>query len=222
MTLRQTDSDDPLHAYLLAHSLRESAALTALREDSIAATGAQSYYAIAPEQGQFMALVVELTGARRILELGAFTGYSALAMALAMPDDGRLVTCDVSEEWTAIARRHWAAAGVAHRIELRLVPALDMLTALLAEGRAGGFDLAFIDAVKEEYDAYYEHCLQLVRPGGLIMVDNVLWSGRVADPAVSDEKTRAIRAFNDKLHADPRVSLAMVPVGDGLTLARRR
>lgn len=222
MTLRQTNSDDPLHAYLLAHSLRESAALAALREDSVAATGAQSYYAIAPEQGQFMALVVELTGARRILELGAFTGYSALAMALAMPDDGRLVTCDISEEWTAIARRHWAAAGVADRIELRLVPALDMLAALLAEGRAGGFDLAFIDAVKEEYDACYEYCLQLVRPGGLIMVDNVLWSGRVADPAVNDGKTRAIRAFNDKLHADPRVSLAMVPVGDGLTLARRR
>lgn len=222
MTLRPLDYGDAQHAYLLANSLRESAPLAALRQESTAATGDCAFYAIAPEQGQFMALLVELTGARNILELGTFTGYSALAMALAQPADGRLITCDVSEEWTALARKHWALAGVADRVELRLTPALDCLAQLEAEGRTGSFDLAFIDALKEEYAEYYEACLRLLRPGGLILVDNVLWSGRVADPAVNDRKTRLIRAFNEKLHADERVSLSMVRVGDGMTLARKR
>jgi predicted O-methyltransferase YrrM len=180
---------------------------------------------IAPEQGQFMALLVRLIGARRILEIGTFTGYSALAMALALPADSRLVACDVSETWTDVARRFWAEAGVAERIDLRLRPALETLETLetlSAEGGRDGFDLAFIDADKERYRDYFEACLRLVRPGGLICVDNTLWGGSVADPQRTDADTEAIRAFNAALHADPRIDLSLVPIGDGLTLARRR
>ncbi len=182
----------------------------------------QANMQVGPEQGQFMALLVELIGARNALEVGTFTGYSALAVALALPEDGRLVACDVSEEWTAIGRRYWEEAGVAHKIDLRLAPALETLDALLAEGRAGTFDFAFIDADKEGYDAYYERALELTRAGGLVVLDNTLWRGDVADPTISDVDTDAIRAINTKLAGDERVTLSLLPVGDGLTLARKR
>ena len=177
---------------------------------------------IGPEQGQFMTLLVELMGAQNALEVGTFTGYSALALALGLPDDGCLVACDVSEEWTAIGRRYWEEAGVAHKIDLRLAPALETLDGLLAEGRAGTFDFAFIDADKEGYDAYYERAVKLIRTGGLIVLDNTLWEGKVADPAVTDRDTEAIRILNRKLVGDERVTLSLLPVGDGLTLARKR
>ena len=191
-----------------------------LREET--ASMEQANMQIGPEQGQFMALLIELIGARSVLEVGTFTGYSALAMAVALPENGALVACDVSEEWTAIGRRYWEEAGVAHKIELRLAPALETLDALLAEGRAGTFDFAFIDADKEGYDAYYERALELVRLGGLIALDNTLWEGKVVDPAATDVDTEAIRAINAKLALDERVTLSLIPVGDGLTLARKR
>jgi len=169
-----------------------------------------------------MALLVELIGATRCLEVGTFTGYSALAVALALPDDGRLIACDVNPETTAIARRYWAEAGVDHKIELRLAPALETLDALLADGGAGTVDFAFIDADKESYDAYYERCLELLRPGGLIAIDNVLWGGSVADPGRSDPETAAIRDLNEKLGRDGRIGLSLVPIRDGLTLARKQ
>ena len=169
-----------------------------------------------------MDLLVELIGARRTLEIGTFTGYSALAVALALPPDGRVVACDINEETAAVARRYWAEAGVADKIDLRLAPAGETLAGLIAEGRAGSFDFAFIDADKQGYDAYYEACLELLRPGGLIAVDNVLWDGAVADPERDDPDTRAIRALNEKIRDDRRVSLSLLPIGDGLTLARKR
>ena len=177
---------------------------------------------IGADQGQFMGLLVEIMGVRNALEVGTFTGYSALAVALALPDDGRLVACDVSEEWTAIARRYWEEAGVAHKIDLRLAPALETLEGLLAEACAGTFDFAFIDADKEGYDVYYERALELMRTGGLIALDNMLWEGKVVDPAVMDVDTQAIRAMNMKLAGDARVTLSLLPIGDGLTLARKR
>jgi caffeoyl-CoA O-methyltransferase len=177
---------------------------------------------IAPEQGQFMALLVELIGAKRALEVGTFTGYSSLCVALAMPTDGRLTVCDVSEDYTAVARRYWAEAGVAGKIDLRLAPALETLDALIAAGGSGGYDFAFIDADKENYDGYYERTLTLLRTGGLVAVDNVLWDGAVVDAAKQDRDTRTIRALNEKLLGDQRVSLSLVPIGDGLTLARKR
>lgn len=211
---------DALHAYLRSVSLREAPLLRQLREETAADTWAQMQ--IAPEQGQFMGLLVEALGARRILEIGVYTGYSSLCMAMAMPPEGRLIACDISEEWTAVARRYWAEAGVDDRIELRLAPALETLDALLAEGQAECFDLAFIDADKTNYDAYYERALRLLRPGGLVLVDNVLWSGRVADPEDQDEDTRAIRALNHKIHEDERVNVSMLALADGLTLALKR
>ncbi len=177
---------------------------------------------IAPEQGQFMALLIQLIGATKTLEIGVFTGYSSLCVALTLPPTGKIVACDVSEEFTAIARRYWQTAGVADKIDLRLAPALETLDQLLASGQAETFDFAFIDADKENYDRYYERSLQLVRPGGLIAIDNVLWSGEVADPQVHDNNTLAIRALNDKLHHDERVTLSLVPIADGLTLALKR
>jgi caffeoyl-CoA O-methyltransferase len=177
---------------------------------------------IAPEQGQFMALLIRLTGARKVLEIGTFTGYSALTMALALPPNGRIVACDISREWTTIASRYWAEAGVAARIDLRLAPALETTTALLDAGEALTFDFAFIDADKERYADYYEAALQLLRPGGLIAIDNTLWNGRVANPAAQDGDTLAIRAFNERLKDDLRIDLSLVPIGDGLTLARKR
>jgi predicted O-methyltransferase YrrM len=177
---------------------------------------------ISPEQGQLMQLLVRLMGARRTLEVGVFTGYSSLAVALALPEDGRILACDLSEEYTAIARRHWQAAGVAHKIELVIGPALATLDARLARGEAGRYDFAFIDADKGNYTGYYERALELVRPGGLIAVDNTLWGGAVADETDHSDDTVALRRFNQQLLGDGRVDLSLVPIGDGLTLARRR
>ena len=210
----------PIYDYLLRASLREPEVLRRLREET--ATMPMALMQIAPEQGQFMALLIELIGAKRTLEIGVFTGYSSLWVALALPPDGRIVACDVSGEWTAVARRYWREAGVADKIDLRLAPALETLDALLETGAAGSFDFAFVDAKKTEYAEYYERVLELLRPGGLVAVDNVLWSGAVADPAKDDDDTNAIRAFNGKLRDDERVSLSLVPIADGLTLARKR
>jgi predicted O-methyltransferase YrrM len=219
MSNRSIGLSDALYDYLLSVSLREPEILAELRRETMAMS--ERSMQIAPEQGQFMALLVRLTGARRILEIGTFTGYSALAMALALPPEGRIVACDVSEPWTQIARRYWQRAGVAQRIELRLAPALQTLDALIAEGGGGSFDFAFIDADKSRYLDYYERSLVLLRPDGLIAVDNTLWGGSVADPAKTDADTAAIRAFNVALHDDPRIELSLVPIGDGLTLARK-
>jgi caffeoyl-CoA O-methyltransferase len=209
-----------LYQYVLAHSLREPEILADLRAQTAAHPLARMQ--ITPDQGQFMALLVQAIGAKRCLEIGVFTGYSSLAVALALPADGSIICCDVSEEWTAIARRYWQRAGVAHKIELRLAPALDTLDALLAAGEAGRFDFAFIDADKQNYQGYYERCLQLLRKGGLIAVDNTLWSGAVADAADEQPDTRALRAFNDHLRDDERVAVSLLPVADGLTLALKR
>lgn len=220
MSTRSLSLDDRLYDYLLANSLREPAVLAELRAETTAM--AQGLMQISPEQGQFMRLLVQLTGARSYLEIGTFTGYSSLSVALALPADGRAQCCDVSREYTDVARRYWARAGVEHKITLTLAPATETLDALLAGGEAGRWDLAFIDADKASYDAYYERCLRLLRPGGLILVDNVLWSGDVADPAKSDADTLALRALNAKLAKDARVELSMLPLGDGLTLALKR
>jgi predicted O-methyltransferase YrrM len=211
---------ESLYEYLKSVSLREPPILQRLREET--AAHPRAVMQISPDQGQFIALLVQLLGARRTLEVGVFTGYSSLAVALALPADGSIVACDVSEEYTAIARRYWKEAGVDHMIDLRLRPALETLRDMLARGEHGRFDFAFIDADKSNYEGYYECSLELLRPGGLIAVDNVLWSGRVADPAENDADTVALRAFNRKLHADARVSLSMLPIADGLTLALKR
>ena len=186
--------DDRLYRYLVNHSVHEPEVLAALRHETAQHPMAQMQ--IAPEQGQFMALLVQLMGAKKVLELGVFTGYSSLAIALSLPPDGTIIACDISEEFTAVARRYWQTAGVSHQIDLRLAPAWETLENLLAAGKAESFDFAFIDADKQNYDRYYELVLELVRPNGLIAIDNVLWSGRVAQPAVQDEATIAIRAFN--------------------------
>lgn len=201
-------------------ALREPEVLARLREETRQLPMARMQ--IAPEQGQLMGLLVELVGARRALEVGVFTGYSAISVALCLPADGRLVACDVNPEWTAIARRYFREAGVEGRIDLRLAPAVETLQTLLRDGQAGTFDFAFIDADKESYDAYYEQCLQLLRPGGLIAIDNVLWGGRVADPAENDPETSAIRALTTKVANDQRVSTSLVPIADGVLLARKR
>jgi predicted O-methyltransferase YrrM len=220
MSNRTIQLDDRTYEYLLAHSLREDPRLAKLRAET--ASHPQVNMQIAPDQAQFMQLLVRLMGARRAIEVGVFTGYSSLAVALAMPDDGRLLALDVSEEYTAVARRHWQDGGVAGRIELVIAPAAATLDARLARGEAGAYDFAFIDADKTSYLAYYERLLKLLRPGGLIVVDNTLWSGRVADPQDRDADTRALREFNEALHRDARVDIALLPVGDGLTLARVR
>jgi caffeoyl-CoA O-methyltransferase len=209
-----------LYDYLLSISLREPEILRQLRQET--ARHSLAVMQIAPEQGQFMALLVQLLGATKTLEVGVFTGYSSLCVALALPPNGKVVACDVSEEYTRVARRYWQLAGVADKIELRLAPALDTLAQLLADGQAETFDFAFIDADKVNYEGYYERSLQLVRPGGLIAIDNVLWSGRVADPQFQDKSTLAIRDLNNKLHNDQRVTLSIVPIADGLTLALKR
>jgi predicted O-methyltransferase YrrM len=212
--------DTQLYDYLQSVSLREPEILTQLRQETAQHPMAQMQ--IAPDQGQFMALLVQLIGAKKTLEVGVFTGYSSLVVALALPPEGKVVACDVSEEYTSIARRYWQQAGVADKIDLHIAPAQETLKSLLAEGQAGTFDFAFIDADKSNYEIYYELALELVRPGGLIIVDNVLWSGRVADPQVQDNRTKAIRSLNQKLHQDQRVTLSLVPIGDGLTLALKR
>jgi predicted O-methyltransferase YrrM len=211
---------DDLQAYLVRVGVREPAVLRRLREET--AKLPQHGMQIAPEEGMLLALLVELIGARRCLEVGTFTGYSSTVVARALPPDGHLVCLDLSEEWTAIARQAWQDAGVADRVELRLGPAIESLDGLIAEGAAGTFDFAFVDAAKDEYPAYYERVLQLLRPGGLVAFDNVFLAGRVADPAADDAGARAVRALNDQMVADERVSIALVPVADGVTLARKR
>jgi predicted O-methyltransferase YrrM len=220
MSDRRLQITDEIHRYLIAHSVREPEVLARLRAATVSLPQAQMQ--IGPEQGQLMGLLARLIGARRCIEIGVFTGYSSLAVALALPEDGRILACDVSEEWTAIARRFWREAGVEHKIELKLQPATSTLEQLLAAGEAGRYDFAFIDADKPSYDTYYELLLKLLRPGGLIALDNTLWSGHVADPNDRDPNTVALRVLNDKLHRDERVDLSLLPVGDGLTLARKR
>ncbi len=220
MSNRTIELTPELYQYLLEVSLREVPLLRRLREETNSLPEADCQ--ISPEQGQFMALLLRLMGARLVLEIGTFTGYSALVMAAALPTNGRIVTCDRNEQWTAVARRYWREAGVADRIELRLGEAGRTLEKLKAEGMAGRFDFAFIDADKENDAAYFGQCLELVRPGGLIAVDNTLWSGRVIDRSASDPDTAAIREFNRALLSDERVDLSLVPIADGLTLARRR
>jgi caffeoyl-CoA O-methyltransferase len=220
MSVRSIGLSDAVHAYLCEATLREPPLLKRLREETAAMPRANMQ--ISPEQGQFMALLVELVGVRRAIEVGVFTGYSSLSVALAMPDDGHLVACDVSDEWTRIARRYYAEAGVAHKISVRLAPALETLDALLAGGEAGSYDYAFIDADKENYAGYAQRCLELVRPGGLLAFDNALWHGDVANPTKTDSATEAIRQVTRQLRDDPRVTSSLVPIGDGLLLARKR
>ena len=220
MTNRTLGLDDALYRYLLDVSLRETPLQQRLREETAGLPVAQ--WQIAPEQGQFMAMLVQLTGARRLLEVGTFTGYSALSMAQAMPADGQLLCCDIDEQYTSIARRYWEEAGVAGRVELRLAPALETLGALVREGRAGSFDLIFIDADKTNYPAYLEHALLLARQGGVILFDNTLWSGRVLEARPQSADTRAIQSLNRRLKLDQRLDLSLLPIGDGLTLCRKR
>lgn len=220
MSNRTIALDDTLYRYMLNTSLRENEIQHRLRRETMQLEMANMQ--IAPEQGQFMALLVELMGASRLIEVGTFTGYSALCMAQAMPADGKLVCCDINPNWTAIGERYWQEAGVADRIELRIAPALDTLDALLTEEGSDAFDMIFIDADKINYTNYYERGLKLVRKGGLLMFDNTFWGGAVADPAEQDEDTVAIRSLNGKLHEDQRITLSLLPLGDGLTLARKR
>ena len=220
MTNRSLNLDDALYQYLLDVSLRESPLLKRLREETAQLPTAR--WQIAPEQGQFMALLVQISGARKILEIGTFTGYSALCMAQAMPADGRLICCDLPGEYNAIAERYWHEAGVAERIDLRLAPALETLSALERGGQSESFDLIFIDADKANYRVYLEHALVLVRQGGLILFDNVLWSGRVLEQSPESADARAIQALNRGLLRDSRIDLSLLPLGDGLTLCRKR
>ncbi|NMY42925.1 SAM-dependent methyltransferase [Pseudomonas sp. WS 5013] len=220
MTNRTLNLDDALYQYLLDVSLRESPLLKRLREETAQLPTAR--WQIAPEQGQFMALLVQISGARKILEIGTFTGYSALCMAQAMPADGRLICCDLPGDYNAIAERYWHEAGVAERIDLRLAPALETLSALERGGQSESFDLIFIDADKANYRVYLEHALVLVRQGGLILFDNVLWGGRVLEQSPESADTRAIQALNRGLLRDSRIDLSLLPLGDGLTLCRKR
>ena len=219
MSSRTLNLDETLYQYILENSIREHPAQTGLREATRTHTHAEMQ--ISPEQGQFMALLIKLIGARRAIEIGVFTGYSALAVALALPPDGRLLACDISDEFTKIGRPFWEQANVSQKIDLQLAPALDTLDARIKAGEAGQYDFAFIDADKSAYDAYYERCLTLLRGGGLIAIDNTLWSGKVAVPAVTAD-TGALQALNIKLHRDDRIDLSLLPIGDGLTLARKR
>ena len=203
---------------MLSVSLREPEILRQLREETTHDENANMQ--ISPEQGQFMALLVHLLGAKRTLDIGVYTGYSALSISLALPEDGRVIACDINDAWTDIARRYWQKAGVEDKIDLRLAPALETLQILLEQDESN-FDFAFIDADKINYDQYYEYCLKLIRAGGLIAIDNVLWDGAVADTSINDHDTRAIRALNEKIHTDPRVEITLVPIADGLTLARK-
>ncbi|OOV96375.1 class I SAM-dependent methyltransferase [Pseudomonas sp. MF4836] len=220
MTARSLNLDDALYHYLLDVSLRETPLLRRLREETQALPMAR--WQVAPEQGQFLALLVRLMGARRLLEVGTFTGYSALCMAAALPDDGSLICCDIPGDYNATAIRYWQEAGLAGRIELRLAPALDTLGQLLGAGHQGSFDLIFIDADKANYPAYLESALSLLRVGGLAVFDNTLWSGRVLQVEPDSADTRAIQALNRALKDDPRVDLSLLPLGDGLTLCRKR
>ena len=220
MLKRTTNVDEALYDYLLSVSLHETDVMRRLREETshLPMGGMQ----IAADQGSFMALLVQLIGAKKTLEVGVFTGYSSLVVASALPEDGKVYACDVSEEWTSIGRRYWAEAGVSHKIVLNLAPGVETLDRFIAEGQAGTFDFAFIDADKNNYGLYYERALILLRQGGLIAVDNTLWHGRVIDETAQDDDTVAIRALTAKVHADERVTSSLVPIGDGVMLARKR
>jgi len=221
MSRDQLSPTDKLEAYIRDVSVREPEILTRLRAET--AKQPDAAMQISPEQGQFMGLLVETLGARRCLEVGVFTGYSSLAVALALPQDGKLIACDVSEEYTSIARRYWTEAGVAHKIDLRIAPAVETLDRLLEGGQAGTFDFAFIDADKPNYDNYYERALTLLRPGGVVAIDNVLWGGSVIKKEKDkDANTLAIRALNQKIKTDNRVTISLLTIGDGLTVARKR
>jgi len=220
MSFQHIHMTETLTEYVRSVSAAEPEYLIRLREETARDPSARMQITV--EQGVLMGMLARLVHAKKALEIGVFTGYSSISVALALPEDGRLIACDVSEQWTSIARRYWAEAGVAHKIELRLQPAVQSLDELITEGHAETFDFAFIDADKVNYDVYYEHCMKLVRPGGLIAVDNVLWHGRVIDPAVNDEDTVAMRAFNLKRRSDDRVHLCMLPMGDGVTLALKK
>ena len=220
MSKQTTGLEQTLADYIQSISLREPDILKQLREETAKLSIARMQ--ISPEQGQLMALLVQLMGAKKTLEIGVFTGYSALAVALALPIDGKMIACDISEEYTAIAKDFWTRAGVSEKIDVRIAPALETLEKLITEGEAESFDLAFIDADKRNYENYYERALILLRPGGLILIDNVLWSGKVTDPTITDKQTQAIREFNQKLHQDSRISLSVVAIADGLTLALKR
>jgi predicted O-methyltransferase YrrM len=211
---------EPIYQYLLAVSLREAPLLHELRDETARLSSHEMQ--IAPEQGQFLALLVELIGAKKTLEVGVYTGYSSLSVAFALPSDGKIVACDINPEWTQIARNYWDRAGVSNKIDLYLAPAEKTLNQLIDNGEAGSYDFAFIDADKRNYENYYERTLTLLRQGGLIAVDNTLWGGELADFTNNDKDTIALRAFNKKILADPRVTISLVPIGDGLTLARKR
>ena len=220
MSNRTIAITESIYQYLCDHSLREDPILKDLRDHTYDME--ERAMQIAPEQGQFMLMLVKLIGAKNTIEVGVFTGYSSLAIALALPEDGRIVACDVNPQYTNVAEKFWVSAGVREKIDLRIGPAKDTLLELINAGLTGTFDFAFIDADKINYDHYYELCLQLIRPGGLITVDNVLWGGAVSDDTINDVDTNSIRALNDKLHQDERIDLSLVPVGDGLTLAMKR
>lgn len=220
MSARTINLSEALYEYMLSVSLRENSYLEDLRRET--AKMENMNMQISPEQGQFMALLIQLTGAKRTIEVGVFTGYSSLAVALALPDDGHIVACDVSEAYTAVAQRFWEKAGTAHKIDLRLAPAVETLDALIQADQANSYDFAFIDADKENYDTYYERCLKLLRPGGLIAIDNVLWGGKLLKDLSDDPTGAAIDALNKKLVGDDRVDISLVPIGDGLTLLRKR
>ena len=220
MSKKSIGLSDDFHEYFLSVSLRESDVRARLREET--AEHPHSDMQIAPEQGQFLQFLVQLIGARRTVEVGVFTGYSALAVAEVLPPGGEIIACDVSEEYTQVARRYWAEAGVDDKIDLRIAPADETLAALLEDGQEGTFDFAFIDADKETYDTYYEQSLRLLRPGGVVALDNVFRGGRVADPDVEDESVRAIQRLNEKIHDDERVDLSVLPLADGVTLAMKR
>lgn len=220
MSYKTSTLSEPVYEYLLNASLREPDALRALREET--ERHPHGGMRICPEQGQLMRLLVELTGAKAALEIGVFTGYSTLSVALALPRDGRLIACDRNAEWPAVGRPFWRDAGVDDIIDLRIGKAADTLDALIQDGGAATFDFAFIDGDKKNYGVYYEQCLTLVRPGGLILIDNVLWDGRLIDAADTDRATNAIRTLNETIHGDDRVSMCMLPIGDGLTIVRKQ
>ena len=220
MSNRTIAITESIYQYLCDHSLREDKVLVDLRNYTFSME--ERVMQIAPKQGQFMQILVKLIGAKNTIEVGVFTGYSSLAIALALPEDGRIVACDVNPQYTSVAEKFWVSGGVREKIDLRIGPAKDTLSELINDGLTGTFDFAFIDADKVNYNHYFERCLELIRPGGLITIDNVLWGGTVSNDSINDVDTNSIRALNDKLHQDERIELSLVPIGDGLTLAMKR